>query len=567
MNRLTIILLHFICLCILIPNIHANLFYVSSQSQFDEAHENAGINDSIIWESGLYFDIYMEISKSNLYISSEELGNTIFTGRSYVTITSDYITLNGFQFINGDIGTSDVINTAGSYNNFIQLNIRGYKSYKYLVIREQCQYVNVAYCNFENRINLDDKNILSILVGRDQPGYHKIQYCSFKNFDGTGNDLGIEPIRIGLSTQANRNSRSLVEYCYFTQCNGDGEIISSKASQNVYRYNTFENNPKAELVLRHGSEAIVYGNFFLNGKGGVRVREGQNHYIYNNYFYGIDDRTIYLQNESSDPLDNINVAFNTIVNSSEIRLGGSGNYKPTNVTFANNIFTNPDDQIFSSATSNEKWIGNIAFGNLGFPVPSSGIDVIDPGLEENTEGYFGLTESSPAINASFPGYASLPQFDGMDAIDVNIDMDLMKQERPLNIEGKDLGCSEYPLTIIIQPFATEENTGPSYNTSSSTNVNQSVFTNQKYLTISPNPVENYLNLTIKNQKGAKIKIQIISTSGQTLKTLFNTVATSDNQILTTSVEELQSGIYTLFVQSDSKEKNISSTNTLRFVKM
>lgn len=204
MNRLTIILLHFICLCILIPNIHANVFYVSSQSQFDEAHENAGINDSIIWESGLYFDIYMEISKSNLYISSEELGNTIFTGRSYVTITSDYITLNGFQFINGDIGTSDVINTAGSYNNFIQLNIRGYKSYKYLVIREQCQYVNVAYCNFENRINLDDKNILSILVGRDQPGYHKIQYCSFKNFDGTGNDLGIEPIRIGLSTQANR---------------------------------------------------------------------------------------------------------------------------------------------------------------------------------------------------------------------------------------------------------------------------------------------------------------------------------------------------------------------------
>ena len=53
--------------------------------------------------------------------------------------------------------------------------------------------------------------------------------------------------------------------------------------------NTFENNTKAELVLRHGSEAVVYGNFFLNGKGGVRVREGQDHYIFNNYFYELKD--------------------------------------------------------------------------------------------------------------------------------------------------------------------------------------------------------------------------------------------------------------------------------------
>jgi hypothetical protein len=217
-------------------------------------------------------------------------------------------------------------------------------------------------------------------VDANNPGYHKIQYCSFKNFDGTGNDLGIEPIRIGLSTQADRNSRSLVEFCYFTQCNGDGEIISSKASQNVYRFNTFENNPLAELVLRHGSENIVYANFFLNGKGGVRIREGQDQYIYNNYFYDIDDRPLYIQNEASDPLANINIAFNTIVDCKEVDLGGSGSNPPTNVVFANNIFADPKNRLFEDATNTETWIGNLSDGILGISNPSSGLNSGNPGL-------------------------------------------------------------------------------------------------------------------------------------------------------------------------------------------
>ncbi|MEL6989085.1 MAG: chondroitinase-B domain-containing protein, partial [Bacteroidota bacterium] len=358
----------------LVSNLNANTYFVSSQSEFDSAQNNAERDDSIIWLTGTYSDIFMDIEKDHLHISVEELGRTVFNGASRIDLSSDYVTLNGFQFVGGDIGTRDVINIRGSHILITQINIRAYRSYKYLRVREESQYVDITYCNFENRLNLDDQNILSILVDANQPGFHKIQHCSFKNFDGEGNDQGIEPIRIGLSTQADRISRTLVEYCYFKQCNGDGELISSKASQNVYRYNTFEQNPKAELVLRHGSEAIVYGNFFLSGKGGVRVREGQNHYIYNNYFYELDDRTLYLQNESSDPLDNINVAFNTIVSCSEIILGGSGSFRPTNVTFSNNIFADPDDELFDDPTGAETWIGNISSGTLGMTRPSSGMD-------------------------------------------------------------------------------------------------------------------------------------------------------------------------------------------------
>jgi len=151
------------------------------------------------------------------------------------------------------IGTLDVVRIYGSDVLITQINIQNYTSYKYLRVYEESRRTTISYCNFENRLNLDDQNILSILVD-DEPGYHKIQYCSFKNFDGLGADQGIEPIRIGVSSQGDLDSRTLVEYCYFTRCNGDGEIISHKSRQNVYRYNTFENNPYSELVLRHGDE-------------------------------------------------------------------------------------------------------------------------------------------------------------------------------------------------------------------------------------------------------------------------------------------------------------------------
>ena len=438
----------------------AEKFIVDSQTTFDDALSDAVAGDSIVWTSGLFSDIYMNIGKSNLVIMSEELGETKFTGASKVNISGSYITFQGFQFIDGNIGTGHVINTSGSYNHFTQLNIKDYTSYKYFIIREECQYNRVTYCNFEHRVNTADQNILSILVDDNTPGYHKIQYCSFKNFDGNGNDEGVEPIRIGLSTQGEFASRSIVEFCYFTQCNGDGEIISNKARQNVFRYNTFEDNPVAELVLRHGDEGIVYGNFFLNGMGGVRVREGQHHVIFNNYFSGLTKRSIILQNDDSDPLDDINIAFNTFINSAEINLGGSGSDKPENVVFSNNIFTNPTDDLFDNPTGTEDWIGNISSGSSGISLPS-GVTVINPELEINSEGFYELSSTSPAIDAAQSGYPSLPNYPEMD-IDNQLVYDLVRQLRPLDTNLKDLGCSEFPHNTPVRPIATEENTGPSY---------------------------------------------------------------------------------------------------------
>ena len=174
MKKFFFVLLGLVAATFFVTTIHAKVVFVNSSASFNTALDNAGVNDSIIWESGIYSDVYMEIAKSNLYIGAQFLGSAVFEGFSRVKITGDNITLEGIQWVGGDIGTRDVIDNSGSYVHFNQLNIRAYTCYKYLRIREASQYCRVTYCNFENRLNKADQNILSVLVDENNPGYHKI---------------------------------------------------------------------------------------------------------------------------------------------------------------------------------------------------------------------------------------------------------------------------------------------------------------------------------------------------------------------------------------------------------
>ena len=614
---------------------NAGTFTVSSQSEFDDALISATESDTILWKPGIYQDIHMEIDESDLVIMAEVLGQTVFTGASRATVNGSNITLSGFQFLNGDIGTNHVIISRGNHNTFEQLNIKDYTSYKYLIIEEESRYNVVAYCNFENRINLDDQNILSILVDDTEPGYHVVRYCSFKNFDGGGNDDGIEPIRIGVSTQAEFMSRSTVEYCYFTQCNGDGELISSKATQNVYRYNTFEDNPLAELVLRHGDQAVVYGNFFINGMGGVRVREGQEHVIFNNYFTGLTRRSLYLQNDADFPVRDITVAFNTFIDSEQIRLSQHPDRddKPTGITFANNIFAKPSEDLFRDDTGEETWIGNISSGSLRIDRPGEGLVNNDPLLELNSEGYYGLSATSPAIDAAVPGFPALPEYDGLET-DNTIALDLMQQQRPAEINAKDLGCSEFPHNVTIRPMATEENTGPTYLQNSenkvivvtnqvgegsvtfdppsvlytegstitvsaipaegysftgwsndlagSANPETLVMDDYKEITVTftpervtsvdvalenetrlfPNPVEDYLNILLKNEGAVWVNLEILDYSGKKLKTVWNASVSQAEHTIHQDVSDLPAGIYMVRLST----RNDQPGKVIKFIK-
>jgi len=89
----------------LTTGLQATIHVVSTQQEFDDAHEDAAINDTIQWPSGTYSDIFMEIWRGDLFITAEELGGTIFTGASRVDIGGggDNITLHGCMEILGTI--------------------------------------------------------------------------------------------------------------------------------------------------------------------------------------------------------------------------------------------------------------------------------------------------------------------------------------------------------------------------------------------------------------------------------------------------------------------------------
>lgn len=550
------------CILVVLWTIWAQLalaqtrYNVSSQAEFDNAHDQAHPHDTIVWLSGTYADIFMDITVDGLTIWPTTNGSVIFNGASKVEIHSDDILFSGFQYVGGDIGDDHVIRIWGSNVLITQINIQDYTSYKYLIIDEDSRRTTVSYSNFENRLNLDDQNILSILVD-DEPGYHKVQYCSFKNFEGTGNDLGIEPVRIGVSTQAHLNSRSTIEYCYFTNCDGDGELISNKAAQNVIRYNTFVDNSKAELVLRHGNEAIVYGNFFINNMGGVRVREGSGHYIYNNYFEGLDKRAIYLQNEASDPLSDIHIYHNTIINSQEVILGGNGSNPPQNVTIANNIFSDPQDDLFKDATGNETWISNMYFGSLGIS-QTEGLVNADPLLAVNDMGYYQLDPESPATNAAEAGYPEIPLFDGMD-YDSELALDLMQQTRPTVISSRTVGAEE-PSTIRVHPHATEENTGPDYFRESGviTGAPKAVRASVVY----PNPGNDLLKIELPGSHVDRISCKIVGLDGSILleKDVIHTIA------FELDISGLTSGTYILELTNYNSAGKVLNQEYHNFIK-
>ncbi|WP_406685095.1 T9SS type A sorting domain-containing protein [Seonamhaeicola sp. MEBiC1930] len=542
----------------------ADTFIVNSQSSFNNALSASSSGDIIEWTSGTYSNIFMDITKAGITVKAATAGEVIFNGSSRVEIDADNITFSGFQYIGGNIGTSHVVRIYGSNVFFTNVNISQYTSYKYLIIQDQSQYTTVSYCNFENRINTPDQNILSILVSSSQAGFHKIQYCSFKNFSGStpGGDAGVEPIRIGVSSTAMYESKSIVEYCYFTQCNGDGEIISHKARQCVYRYNTFDDNPYAELVLRHGDAGIVYGNFFTNGYGGIRIQEASDHLIFNNYFSGLTNRSLNLNNGSTDRLNNILIAYNTFVNSAPIDME-NGTNEAENVTLANNIFAYPSDsELFEDVTGIETWIGNIANGTLG-SANSTNFTLTDPLLATNGQGYYEITVTSPAIDNSVAGFPTLPIYSDLN-YDNNILLDIILNARPSIITDKDVGCEEYNASSVVKPHVNEDNTGPTY-LMPTLSVSNSIKNLDNGINFYPNPVKDSdITFNFNFNINTLVTIELYDLKGQKLKTLVNkhySNGTYTNKI------DFSSGVYLLVFNVKDTFSNTSISKTERLIKL
>jgi len=435
---------------------------VASVSQLQTAINNSSSGDIIVLANGTYLNNTITINKSNITIKPQTMGGVSLNGTNSITLNGNYITFTGFQITSGDIGGSNIISVNGNHNVLSHLNIKNYYAKKYIDINAGSQYNEISYCNLENKpVGAVIGCTIQINTSPTVPGYHKIRYCSFQHYPGAGGDNGNEPIRLGLGSESTNNSRTTVEYCYFNDVGmGDSESISVKCCENVIRYCTFTNNPEGMLCFRNGNRNVAYGNFFMNGSGGIRSKEANDIYCYNNYFEtagtGGSMNAVTLLYVSPN-LNNINFIHNTFVDCGNIDLGGTG---ATSNTWANNIFKKSSGNIFTNANAGTTWAGNIYQGSLGISI-STGMTSANPDLTLNSDGFYGLSSSSPAINASSTSYPTILDITNIDD-DPSILLDINKQARPSDKASKDVGCDEYSTaTSTNHPLSLFE-VGPSY---------------------------------------------------------------------------------------------------------
>jgi hypothetical protein len=457
---------------------------VSSISALQSAINSASAGDVIVLADGTYTNANITVGTDGITVKAATPGGVIFNGSSTCSITGNNNTFSGFQYKDGNCvdGTGNVFELDGNYNTLTQCNFYeiGGLDLKYINFMDGKHHNVMSYCNIEakpyngtpNDFKLNNNCAVQVSV-TPTIGYNTIRYCTFMNFQGdqTG-DVGCEPIRIGLGADQDYNSVTVVEYCYFENLgHGDSETISMKSQGNVVRYNTFNNNPLAQVVCRTGDKNRIYGNFFINS-GGIRVKEGKHYMIYNNYFQGagnIDFGSIELmQYTGTEPnrVSDVYLYHNTFYNPGVIDLGGGSSTKsPLNIRFANNIFYKTGTSaILTNPGSNGNYLGNIFWGGapLGRAYNSTEFRNVDPNLTLNSYSYYVLSSlSTNAIDSSNGTYTPIEDNPYVD-VDPNLMLDIERQARPADKTLKDVGCDEYTTGAITNRRMTSCDAGPSY---------------------------------------------------------------------------------------------------------
>jgi hypothetical protein len=228
----------------------------------------------------------------------------------------------------------------------------------------------------------------------DHNYFHDVHY-------GGGN--GWECIRAGLSGYSMSSAFSVIEQNLFVHANNDPETVSIKSSDTILRYNTMRAT-SGQFSLRHGNRNVVYGNYVfgdgVGGAQGIRVCGGD-HKIYNNYVEGTSIGITLEGGEHNDTSGQLTdhkqvyrttVAFNTLVDTDGIELGGSHALEPIDCTVAYNIVQGGSIRQGNN-TKNTTYLANIGSGSV------ANLMNVDAKLVKMGD-VFKLGAGSPAIDAA-----------------------------------------------------------------------------------------------------------------------------------------------------------------------
>ena len=390
--------------------------------------------DVIILENGVYDSderidfIGNGTADSPITFRAESPGGVTFTGGLQMNIGGDYVVVDGFHW-KGGYGASNFIQfrNGTDYANHSTIQncaIDGLEispddkaddiadgsitKHRWIVLYGT--YNTVINCSFMNKNSAGalilaeyaynatpDEGVTNTrcdIVGHTISNNYFYKYAKMdSNLSNSGDS---ETIRIGTSEFQNVNSSATVSNNYFVEADGENEIITNKSKNNIYTNNTFRRS-RGSLVLRHGSNATVDGNYFLgedvDGTGGIRITDSD-HTITNNYiqdcitvvsqakwnngitFIGGGDAAAVACTSNSvsngyQKSQNINVSNNTIINTNAPLFFNEdkGSNDPTGTVSNNLIYFAANDSNLSDVISGDS---GTAYNNLGTALTYSG---------------------------------------------------------------------------------------------------------------------------------------------------------------------------------------------------
>ena len=459
----------------------ATNYTVSSESEFNALTLQPC--DVVTWTNGTYSDVELTFnafgeSGSPIVLKAETPGGVIFTGDSKFNIWGDYLIVDGFYW-NGGIGFNNHIEfrRSGSNADFANNSIIRNCAFNDLQPEDptgdpdaKSRWIvlygsnnTVENCSFLNKDTTGVCILVELSYHNNNPVGHNILNNYFNNVtakDGRTNSGDSEGMRIGSSGEQTVNANVLVEGNYFQEVNGENEIISNKSLGNTFRNNTFR-SCRGSLVLRHGAQAWVEGNYFMGENkaksGGIRVSD-QDHVIINNYMQDLDNSSDAYNNgitlmggdtssggtsNGYQYVNNILIAFNTIYNSDDPIYFNDlkGNTAPQG-TLANNLIYSTNGTIVSGAIGSiggsMTYEGNI-FGGSTIGITDTGITDDDGEFSASGE-IFKPSTTGPVSNSATGTYN-------------DVGKDIEGFTRPST--GKDVGAHE-----IVGATGTATNPAP-----------------------------------------------------------------------------------------------------------
>ncbi len=443
---------------------------MESNEAASEAVATAVPGDVIVLSGETHQDFRLAVkgkgtSEQPITFRAEVPGGVRLTGSSRIDISGEYMIVEGFVFDQA-WGESVVAFKGAKHcrltdSAFFECGDPKHTYQKIVTIGHQSSQNRVDHCYMQGNLSIGMG--VRIAPGDSMNTHNRFDHNHFKDIQRRSGN-GQEAVQIGQGGLSDRTSQfTIVESSLFDNASGDFEVISSKSSDNTYRFNTFR-NCEGMLALRGGNRARVEGNFFINCLGGIRVH-GSEHLIVNNYMEGCRGRGIYMPAGSRhySPVNFCVVAHNTMVNCGQgMHVGRrDAQNKDWELQVAFNDFLKNlvviDGDVGIGIQDNgshvSTWRGNIVWTSGG-AVPglrSKGVAWVDPLLVKEN-GIFRLSgPDTPAVNVA------TVNFRDVDAKIPGLGVDFEGQARD---DLPDVGCDEWSEAPARRGPMRPEDVGP-----------------------------------------------------------------------------------------------------------